>query len=351
MNSVLVKYVVGTTINGRWRVLRPRSGPPLATGGQFSECFYAKGQDGKAVFIKFLDIRLVAAASDPLADLQLRLERFNYERGIALRCAERRLSRVSHAIDHGFFDCVDTGTQYPFLVFDQADGDLREQVERSRALPAWVCFGVLHNVAAAIRQLHGIDVAHQDIKPSNVLEHGADGHKLADFGSAHDRRVPRPGPLLRIAGDPTYAPPEQLFNYAVDDWSSRRLMADVYHLGSLALFLFTGSGATDHLGRSLDPSHHWDVWVGDPRDLLIYIRRATDTTVQGLTREVTGLPVELHSEFLQLLRYLLEPDVTLRGHPADRAEMVPYGMQRFISRFHVCSETANRLAQRPVRAA
>lgn len=53
--------------------------------------------------------------------------------------------------------------------------------------------------------LHGLDIAHQDLKPSNVLP---------------------------IAGDPTYAPPELLYNYVPADWNVRRYACDVYLLGA-----------------------------------------------------------------------------------------------------------------------
>lgn len=47
----------------------------------------------------------------------------------------------------------------------------------------------------AIRQLHAKNIAHQDVKPSNVLDYRTDGHKLGDFGSAHLRaRLPGTDP-------------------------------------------------------------------------------------------------------------------------------------------------------------
>jgi hypothetical protein len=46
----------------------------------------------------------------------------------------------------------------------------------------------------------------------------------------------------------------------------------------------------------------------------------------------------------------LEPDPTRRGHPQSHAEGVPYGVQRFVSRFDVFSAEAKfsaRVRNRP----
>ncbi len=244
MNGV-AKRLIGETIDGRWKIVSERRVDPAGTGGTFSHGFIARSTAGEEVFVKVLDIRLNRALPEPLKDLEVRIQRFNYESEIARSCAAERLSRVAHAIADGVLQIGGAdGEGFPYLVFERAVGDLRDQVVRMRKLPPWMSLRVMHNVAVAIRQLHFKNIAHQDVKPSNVFDFDADGHKLGDFGSAHLRARPRPGPILPIAGDPGYAPPEQLYGYSSDDWVLRRLMADVYHLGSLALYLLTSEGAT-----------------------------------------------------------------------------------------------------------
>lgn len=46
---------------------------------------------------------------------------------------------------------------------------------------------LMHQITAALRQLHGSGIAHQDIKPSNILFFQDDHTKLADLGRASDR--------------------------------------------------------------------------------------------------------------------------------------------------------------------
>lgn len=339
--SAIAKKLLGRVLEGRWTIESERHVPPNGSGGCFSYGFIARGSDGQEVFVKVLDIRLRSGVAEPLKDLEIRIQRFNYESEIALACAGDRLSRVAHAIALGVLRVEEGGVdEFPYLVFERAAGDLRDQVAREKQMPPWVCYRVLHNVATAIRQLHAKSIAHQDVKPSNVLDYRMAGHKLGDFGSAHARSRLRPGPILPIAGDPGYAPPEQLYRYHIDDWVLRRLMADVYHLGSLVLFLLTAESATARLARQLAPEHHWDVWTGAPEDLVPILRRATSEIIDGVLPEQTGLDTSKHTELTQILRYLLEPDPRLRGYPADRAEGVPNGMQRLISKFDLFSEAA-----------
>jgi serine/threonine protein kinase len=349
--TAIAKKLLGLELEGGWKLIQYRTPPPNATGSSFSHGFIARRSDGQEAFVKVLDIRLRTSHPEPLKDLEIRIQRFNHEADIAEACASERLSRVAHAIGHGYLILDSDGSeQFPYLIFEQAAGDLRDQVRRSKQLPPWMCYRVLHNVATAIRQLHWRNIAHQDVKPSNVLNFPQAGHKLGDFGSAHHRVRARPGEILAVAGDPAHAPPEQLYRYHAEDWVYRRLMADVYHLGSLALYLLTGETATGWLGRKLPMEYHWDVWLCAPEDLLPILRRAIGEMIDQVCPEQTELDINKHNELTQILRYLLEPDPMLRGYPADRAEGVPAGMQRLISRFHVFSEFArlrDRLQRRP----
>jgi serine/threonine protein kinase len=332
--------MIGQQLKSGWTIRALKPTLSTATGGCFSYCFLATNDKGAEAFVKILDIKLDETLDEPLVDLQMRIQKFNYESDIALSCAEQRLSRVAHAIDRGIISPSGSGAQYPYLLFERAAGDLREQLTTTKYFGPSIAFQVLHDVATAVMQLHGKRIAHQDIKPSNVLNFEADGHKVGDFGSAHFQHNPRPGRHLPIAGDPTYAPPEQLYQYSIDDWLLRRLMSDVYHVGSLALFLFTGDGATTQLARALDPSHHWEVWTGSSNEVMPYIRRATADIISKVRQSDTLLTDSKHHDFVAMLRCLLEPDPSLRGHPSDRAEGVSNGMQRFISRFDVFSVSA-----------
>jgi serine/threonine protein kinase len=71
----------------------------------------------------------------------------------------------------GTLDQNDTGMGNPatYLPFELATGDLREQVDLSRRFDLAYRLRVLHNSAKGLSQLHNSHIAHQDLKPSNVV--------------------------------------------------------------------------------------------------------------------------------------------------------------------------------------
>ena len=66
-----------------------------------------------------------------------------------------------------------------YIVFELASGDIRAEIERLPNFDLAWCLRSLHNATVGVQQLHSKDIAHQDIKPSNVLVFGMDGSKLA----------------------------------------------------------------------------------------------------------------------------------------------------------------------------
>lgn len=315
------------------------------TGGCHSMGFSARAPDGRLAFVKILDTTIDESADDPLADLKARVDAFLYERDIVLKTLERKMSAIVRAIDFGQID-FDPGTNPAYyLLFELAQGDLREQVDLERRFDLAYRLRVLHTTAKGLSQLHYSQIAHQDLKPSNIVtfERSVNGDpettKIADFGHAHDRKVPRPGTDRIVAGDPTWAPPEQLYGHRLDEWETRRFSADLYQLGSLTVFLFLGISATDCIGGHLRPEHHWDVWCGGRyADIQPHLIEGTQAMLDELAAEVDPL---VREELLSLTGYLLDPDPLRRAHPRNRAGAgANYGLERFISRFDVLATKA-----------
>lgn len=89
-----------------------------------------------------------------------------------------------------------------------ADGDVRNHLAVAEKIElAWLLRS-LHHVATGLYQLHSARVAHQDLKPSNILVFDKKLSKVSDLGSASIREVPSPRDEAPFAGDSTYAPPE-----------------------------------------------------------------------------------------------------------------------------------------------
>src|SRR5205823_2049082 len=64
----------------------------------------------------------------------------------------------------------------------------------------------LHHIATGLYQLHSAEVAHQDLKPSNILVFEGSTSKIADLGCASVKGVASPRDSAAFAGDRTYAP-------------------------------------------------------------------------------------------------------------------------------------------------
>src|SRR5262249_18446714 len=122
-----------------------------------------------------------------------------------------------------------------------------------------------------VAQLHGRDIAHQDLKPSNLLVFEDLSAKIADLGRASIKNQNSPFDGKQIPGAGSYAPPEQLYRFPSPDWAERRIGADLYLLGSLVTFFFTGVGVTKMLVRHLEEAHRPEFWRGMFHDVLPYL--------------------------------------------------------------------------------
>ncbi len=332
---------IGVTLTNGYIIERKRvSAAKNPTGACHSMGFSARAPDGRLAFVKVLDTNVDKDAEDPVTDLKARVDAYVYEREVVFKTAERKMSAVIRAIDHGNISIAPWSAENPayYLLFELADGDLREQIDLNKRFDLAYQLRVLHNTARGLNQLHFSHIAHQDLKPSNVVtfdklpHNGRETTKIADLGHAHDRKVARPGADRIVAGDPTWAPPEQLYGYRLPDWESRRLAADLYQLGSLTVFLFLGIGATASISGHLRPEHHWDVWLGGAySDIMPHLIEATEATLEDLAVEIDPL---VRDELLSITRYLLDPDPLRRGHPRNRTDgATPYGLERVISAY------------------
>ena len=161
-----------------------------------------------------------------------------------------------------------------YLIFEFADGgDIRKYFKLSQKFDTAWALRALHHIATGLQQLHSQEIAHQDLKPSNVLVFSADRvSKLADLGRASARGQSPPHEEFQIAGDPEYAPLEFYYGHVPADWVPRRLGCDAYHLGAMSVFLFGGANITalvlDELDRSFRPLVVGGEWRGPYAEVL-----------------------------------------------------------------------------------
>ena len=128
--------------------------------------------------------------------------------------------------------------------------------------------GQFTTLPAALQQLHSVQIAHQDLKPSNVLVFDDQHSKLADLGCASENETICPRDTLDCAGDYTYAPPELLYRQVSSDWRTRRLGCDMYLFGSMVVFFCTGVSMTHLLLARLAREHFYQNWSGTYKEVL-----------------------------------------------------------------------------------
>ena len=232
------------------------------------------------------------------------------------------------------------GLPVPYLLFEMADCDIRAYMDLSGKLDLAWALRMLHQVSKGLQQLHGADIAHQDLKPSNVLVFQGLISKLADLGrSAHPDYDP-PHNSFVIPGGYGYAPPELLYGYTDPDFNQRRFGCDTFLLGNIVLFSFTRQTMSSVLFSFVSRQHRRPQWTDSYIAVLPYLQEAFN---QALDSVRNALPPEVRDEILRVLRQLCEPDFTKRGHPLNNfGGRNSYSLERYITKFDLLSYRAER---------
>jgi serine/threonine protein kinase len=268
-------------------------------------------------------LRLFEEASDgdPKA-LQRTLEIFNYEVAICEQCNGKQMSRVSKMVEHGTEKFA--GYALPivhYLIFEKADGDSRDHAVFAKSIEyAWKLRS-LHNIATGLKQLHSIEVSHQDLKPSNIFVFGGTVSKVGDLGRAMSRNLEAEHSKNHYSGDGRYAPPEAVYRYILPDWKTRVFAIDCYLLGSMIPYYFIGANATSLLYHSAGPDIDLSPEAMSFEDALPYLVNAFDTSCRILEAAVVGMNTKHVQELMKAFRYLCHPDPQERGHPLTRQEV------------------------------
>lgn len=130
----------------------------------------------------------------------------------------------------------------PYFVMSYADrGSLADHLAPGQPLPPPMVVDLISQAAIGLDVLHNNGVVHRDIKPQNLLLHGApDGYArvlVADLGVA--KAVVQASGITQVVGTPAYMAPEQAIGVRVD----RR--ADVHALAAVAYQMLTGHRVRD----------------------------------------------------------------------------------------------------------
>ena len=334
--------LVGRVLNDRWQVTNLCSrDPKTATGACFSipyEC--EEIATGKKAFLKLIHIirtmQLYSAGRNHWETMKVVIDNHAFEVFLIDVCKKQKMSRVAHAVDHGNVTITaDTwgDIDFPFIIFDRADGDMNSLLAVEEKVDELWKISTLHQVATAVKQLHKGNIAHQDIKRSNVIFFGDDNAKLTDLGRAVSQEVKSYNEGREIPCEPQNSPPELIYKHVSPDFGARHFATDLYMLGNLAYTLFFNITVTARLVEKLPPSLHPGRFAGDYRnEILPALHNALGSIVAEIGEEV---PKEIRDDFKTVIGLLCNPDPLKRGHPRDHAmaHSSKYSAERFISAF------------------
>jgi serine/threonine protein kinase len=328
------EQISGMKLEGGWTVGQPLIPGPKSTGGNFSTRYLVHHDNGHVGFLKAMDYQDAFMHANAPEVLVAMGKAYLFEKNICVACRDRKLRRVVHAIDSGFLMArpTDMSSRVEYLIFEKADGDVRTFLDATTTIDTAFILRTLHHVTVAVDELHGVSMAHQDLKPSNVLVFtGGEGSKLCDLGRSWSADHPSPYDTVGYAGDRSYAPIEFLYRDPPIMNRDIRYGCDLYHLSSLIFFFFTRVHLNGLLAKHLSHQYLPVRWGDTYEAVLPYLHEAFERALQTLENE---LPLHLRQEILTIARELGNPDYRLRGHPLERTgHHERCALRRYISRF------------------
>lgn len=328
-----------------WRVKSIIHKHPQGTGGNFSVGYLVVNKDGRKAYLKAIDYSAAFENPDPPRALQALTTAFNFERDLLAKCKDRRLRRIVIALDSGTVKVpgiLGLSANVSYIIFELATGDIRSQVAQWQEFDVAWALRSLHHSAVGLQELHNAHIAHQDVKPSNVLVFPIVGSKLSDIGRASYMGTASRNDNLQIAGDIGYAAPEQQYGWQPFTDFSSRFLVDNYHLGSLIFFFFLACSATHAISLKLSKKHLKQFTHTDFIKDLPYIQQAFQEALDELSSSTNVKTGRLSQEIVMIAQQLCEPDPMRRGDPKVLAlKHVPqYDLQPYISRFDRLARTA-----------
>lgn len=341
MSSNPAEQLEKTILDDGWVVISKLPRRVGSTGAQFSVGYMVESSEtGQRAFLKALDLRQLMdpTSGDVIDQLKNAVSIFAFERDICHKCFG--MDRVVSIIGSGqvLVNSSDSASLVPYLIFEAANGgNVRSYISDGDLSVAWALRS-LHHVATGIAQLHRADIAHQDLKPSNVLVFDADRphqvSKVADMGRAAVRSHVGPYDDLATPGSKLYAPPELLYGQRASEFSDR-LACDVYLVGSLLCFYFANASMNSlllrHLTLPFRPQDFGGTWEGDYRDVLPQLQLAFAAALEDFGE---ACPTALRADLTALVSQLCDPDPARRRASGRRGVKggQRYSLEYLISR-------------------
>ena len=163
--------LTGQTLPSGWKLVQQLSKSPGGSGSNFCVGYIAE-RNGNKAFVKAIDFVKALNAADPIAELAKLTSLATFEREAMELCEAQNLSRLIRLFSFEYVNLDSTKNplnQVYCLIMEIGAGDLRKQLSHVGVFSCSAVFAILADVALGMSQLHRHGVAHQDIKPSNVI--------------------------------------------------------------------------------------------------------------------------------------------------------------------------------------
>ncbi len=340
--------LVDVELEEGWTVVSKVTLESGGTGGHFSIGYNVKNKNGDVGFLKALNMAGAFHNQDVIGALKEVLDEYTFERDLYLKCKEKKLKRVVTPIGSG--ETVVDGFPAPFnkvsyIIFELAVGNLRSSKVDSFKMPLSWKLRIIHNVTLGMNQLHSVGIAHQDMKPSNVLvfDENRWKHKrtakITDLGRASDAATPFKYDAFKFAGDMSYAPLDRVYTSTPSVQSfQQRVGSDLYMLGSIVYFLFNKVKLTTSMIEKIKKPNFSAIKHSNFDADLPYLQLAFDECLMDFKADNQDECDFLIDDVVQLIRELSNPDPSERGVKSIKNNLqAQYDLQRYVSKLDLLS--------------
>jgi serine/threonine protein kinase len=337
MESPLASRLEGKKV-GKWTVVSKRKKDESDSSGFYSTCYAVQDDQGTKAFLKAYNYQYafgpIAASSADV--LKFMTENFTYERDLLAFCNENRMRRVVSAIDSGEYREPSEILPVPYLVFEIAEGSLKTINFVANPDLAWKLIA-FHGALVGLSELHASHIAHQDIKPSNILVFGRNYAKISDLGTATRLENASNWCKESHVGDLRYAPIELLYGYCSPDWNTRRYGADLFMMGGLLSYMITGSNFLSLMICQLPEPMKPATFGGSFAEVAPFLMNAYYQSLESVSNDV---PKIIRSELMQILAELSHPVPDERGNPPQlKGSVQRYSLSRYVSKIDRLAKT------------